>query len=59
MMSKIVIPLVALILGAWLLVSWACQWFGDWGTFIVGALLFSGGAFGMLDAFEEHEETNE
>ena len=55
-MRRFAVPAVALVIGAGLLVAYVFRLFGDWGTFVVGALLFSGGAFGMIDAFEDHHE---
>jgi hypothetical protein len=51
--AKFVIPAIAFVIGLGLLVAWASQWFGDWGTFVVGALLLGSGAFGLLDMIEE------
>jgi len=53
--TSLAISGAAFFVGFGLLVAWAYNLFGDWTTFVVGALLVSGGAFGMLDVFEEHE----
>ena len=55
-MWKIVVPIVSFLTGIALLLAWTYQVFGDWATFIIGALLVSGGAFGLLDVFEDHRE---
>ncbi len=55
-MSRAIVPAVAFFIGLTLLVAWANHWFGDWGTFVIGALLLSGGAFGVIEFFEDHEE---
>ncbi len=51
---RVVVPLAAFLIGIVLLLAWSYQLFGDWTTFLIGALLVSGGAFGLLDLFEDH-----
>jgi uncharacterized membrane protein YccC len=51
--TKFFVPAAALAVGLALVAAWAYYGFGDWVTFLIGALLASGGAFWLLDEIEE------
>ena len=56
-MTKLALSLAAFLIGLALVLAWGCNVFGNWATDIIAGLLLTGGAWGMIDAYEDHRGT--
>ncbi len=52
-MPKFAPSLAAFLIGLALVLAWGFNVFGDWATDIIAGLLLTGGAWGMIDAYED------
>ena len=55
-MPKLALSLAAFLIGLALVLAWGFNVFGDWATDIIAGLLLTGGAWGMIDAYEDWKD---
>lgn len=58
-MPKFAPSLAAFLIGLALVLAWGFNVFGDWATDIIAGLLLTGGAWGMIDAYEDWKDNRE
>jgi hypothetical protein len=58
-MPKLALSLAAFLIGLALVLAWGFNVFGDWATDIIAGLLLTGGAWGMIDAYEDWKDNRE
>jgi len=56
-MPKLALSLAAFLIGLALVLAWGFNVFGNWATDFIACLLVTGGAWGMIDAYEDHRGT--